>query len=70
MVQYLELVMAVSPVLGLQCFPSEKKRDTRSLGQTSQTNFFKQVSSSWEPRLIFLQEYLPEIKFEFPKCMR
>jgi len=61
------LLMAVSPVLGLQCFCSELKGDTSWSGQT---NSFKQVSSSWEPRLIFLQEFLAEIKFEFGQCLR
>jgi len=64
------LIMAVFPVLGIQCFRSELKRDTRWWGQMSQRNSFKQVSASWKPRRIFLQEFLAEIQFEFGQCLR
>ena len=64
------LAMAVSLFLGIQCFRSELKRNTKWSGQTSRRNSFKQVSASWEPRLKFLQEFLAEIKFEFGHCLR
>ena len=63
------LVMAVFPVLALQYFRSELKRDSRWSRQTSQGNFFHQVGASREPGLIFFQESLAEIEFQFGQCL-